>query len=524
MASNKNPLFNKSSPSSKKSKSAAVTSTAIIQAPWKVLIVDDEPEVHTVTKMVLQDFQLKGRGLELIDAYSAAEAREILHTEQEFALALIDVVMENDEAGLQRVKYIREDLNNHSVRLVLRTGQPGYAPEKSVIRDYDINDYKHKTELTETKLHTLMCSVLRSFEDIKRLDQNRLGLEMVIKASANIFETSSLQTFTSAVLMQLMGLIDLCKNAVMVRVSGFSATEDGNSFDILAGVGDFDRFIGSKKDDLPDFIKTLLQKAASQKSNIYERGQLVLYSETMQGNHHLLFLQHHRELTTLDENLIELFCTNVSIAYENHMLRAEIDNTQREIVCILSEAIENRSKESGNHIYRVAEMTSIMARAYGYSDEDAERIKAAAPLHDVGKVSIPDKVLHKPGKLLGEEWDIMKTHVDMGYDLLKSSKRKILEYAAIIAHEHHERWDGDGYPQGLAGDDIHVLGRIVSLVDVFDALSSKRCYKEAWPIDKAVDFIKEGAGTQFDPHMVDLFLANQQQLQQVCQQYSDPLQ
>ncbi|NRB38790.1 MAG: DUF3369 domain-containing protein [Pseudomonadales bacterium] len=522
MASKKNPLFAKKKKSNKGSKTTAAPKPPQTYLDnWKILIVDDEPEVHTVTKMVLQDYQLMGRGLDLYHAYSAAEARDMLKKEKNYALALVDVVMETDEAGLQLVKYIREELKNHHIRLVLRTGQPGFAPEKDVIRDYDINDYKDKTELTEIKLHTLMCSALRSFEDIKRLDQNRIGLEMVINASANIFESSSLQTFTSAVLMQLMGLIDLSNNAVMVTVSGFSATEDKNQFDILAGVGDFDKFIGSKKEELPSHVLTLLEQAVSARRSIYETGQLVLYSETLQGNHHLLFLQHYRELNKLDENLIELFCANVSIAYENHMLRAEIDETQREIVCILSEAIENRSKESGNHIYRVAEMTSILALAYGYSEEEAERIKAAAPLHDVGKVGIPDDVLHKPGKLVGKEWETMKTHVDMGYDLLKSSRRKILEYAAIIAHEHHERWDGDGYPQGLVGDEIHILGRIVSLVDVFDALSSKRCYKDAWPIEKAIDFIKQGAGTQFDPEMVDLFLANQQQLQQVCERFTD---
>jgi len=191
-------------------------------------------------------------------------------------------------------------------------------------------------------------------------------------------------------------------------------------------------------------------------------------------------------------------------------------------VCILGEAIENRSKESGHHIHRVANMTAILAKAYGYSEEETERIRAAAPLHDVGKVATPDDVLHKPGKLSPAEWEIMKQHVDIGYNMLKRSHRKILQYAAIIAHEHHEKWDGSGYPQGLKGDEIHILGRITAMVDVFDALTSVRCYKAAWPIEKALDYIQDQSGKQFDPGVVNLFMENKVPIKAVCEEFSDP--
>ena len=487
MAKNASPLFAKSVEDHIAEQEPAADNVA----PWRVLIVDDEPEVHAVTRMVLRDFELHRRSIELVSAYSATQAREILEKEDDFALCLIDVVMETDEAGLDLVKHIRSERQNMNVRLVLRTGQPGYAPEKDVIRDYDINDYKDKTELTDTKLHTLMCSAFRAYDDIMCLEQNRMGLEMVIDASATIFEANSLQSFTSAVLMQLLSILTPCSNAVMVKVSGFSATQDTDEFQILAGVGDFQPLIGTnKKEKLPDNVKAMIDQAQREKRSVYGEGCLVLCSTTKQGNRHLLYLQHHRELSYLDRRLIELFCGNVSIAYENQMLQQEIEETQREIVCILGEAIENRSKESGNHIYRVAEMTAILAKAHGFSDEETERIKAAAPLHDVGKVGIPDNILHKPGKLDTQEWDVMKTHVNMGYDMLKQSQRKILQYAAIIASQHHERWDGEGYPLGLSKDKIHILGRIVALVDVFDALTSVRCYKDAWPIDKAIENLK----------------------------------
>ncbi len=519
MPQNPNPLF---SQSKVKPKAEQSTPTRDV-IPWKVLIVDDEPEVHAVTAMVLRDFELNQRPIKLVDAYTAADARAILAKENDFALCLIDVVMETNEAGLDLVKHIRSELKNRNVRLVLRTGQPGYAPEKDVIRDYDINDYKDKTELTDTKLHTLMCSAFRAYDDITRLEQNRTGLEMVIAASATIFEASSLQKFTSAVLIQLMALVNPSSSAVMVKASGFSATEETGEFQILAGFGEFQSLIGTnRKEHLPADVKSLLDRAGREKMSVYEQDHLVLFSQTKQGNLHLLYLQHYQELSIMDQRLMELFCGNVSIAYENHMLQAEIEQTQSEIVCILGEAIENRSKESGNHIYRVAEMTAILAKAHGYNIEEIERIKAAAPLHDVGKVGIPDNILHKPGKLDADEWAIMKTHVEMGYNMLKSSQRKILKYAATIAKEHHEHWDGNGYPHGLVGEKIHILGRIVGLVDVFDALTSVRCYKQAWPIETAVDTIKEQSGKQFDPYVVDLFLQNFSAIQTICEEFVDP--
>ena len=518
MATAKNPLF--SNQRKKPSKKVATLQQAATP-PWKILIVDDEPEVHTVTQLVLQDFELMGRGIELHNAYSASEAKTMLQNNHNYALALIDVVMETDEAGLELVKYIRETLEDHHIRLILRTGQPGFAPEKDVIRDYDINDYKDKTELTETKLHTVLCSAFRSYEDIILLDKNRQGLERVIAASASIFDTHSLQSFSIAALEQLTSHISGSHNKDLSDAAGFSAFTHKNAMTFFATSGRFSTKDNNSDNALTDHIKNLQHLAKTQQHSIYEKDHLMLFSQTQQGQQHFLYLHHNCDINPQDESLIDLFASNLSIAFENHTLRAEIEETQREIVCILGEAIENRSKESGNHIHRVAEMTGIMARAYGYNEDDVERIIAAAPLHDVGKVAIPDDVLHKPGKLIDGEWDTMKTHVDIGYDLLKNSNRKILAFAAVIAHEHHERWDGKGYPQGLAGEDIHILGRIVALVDVFDALANKRCYKDAWPIDKAVDFIKEGAGSQFDPNVVHLFMQNQQQLQVVCQRFSD---
>ncbi|PJA43283.1 MAG: phosphodiesterase, partial [Lysobacterales bacterium CG_4_9_14_3_um_filter_62_6] len=176
---------------------------------WKVLIVDDEPEVHNVTRLVLSNFRFEGRAIEFLHAYSAQEARNRLREHDNISVLLLDVVMETDHAGLDLVRFVREELGNHFVRIVLRTGQPGQAPEQSVIADYDINDYKEKTELTAQKLSTMMYATLRAHRDIMTIEANKRGLERVIEASAKIFSLHESHEFASAVLSQLTNLVGM---------------------------------------------------------------------------------------------------------------------------------------------------------------------------------------------------------------------------------------------------------------------------------------------------------------------------
>ena len=493
------------------------------QPAWKVLVVDDEPEVHIVTKFVLGGFEWEGRALKFYDALSAVEAREILEKEKDIAVCLIDVVMESNDAGLKLVKHIRNELHNTQTRIVLRTGQPGYAPEKSVIREYDINDYKDKTELTEIKLHTLMYSALRGYRDIMRLENNKQGLGQVIKASARIFETTSLPKFTSAVLTQLTTLLDLSHDAVFVKVlSGFSAMSGKGEFQVLAAVGDYENIEGSQDlQEIDQNVRAALEKAIQMRRSFYGDDFLVLYSESKLDRQHLLYLKHHDILSDLDRQLIDLFTANMAIAFENHTLRDDLDEAQKEMIYRLSEAVENRSIETGNHIRRVSKTSYLLAKGLGYSEEDAKLLKAAAPLHDIGKIGIPDSILHKPGKLNAEEWEVMKTHVDIGYNMLKKSDRPIMKYAALIARDHHEKWNGEGYPRGAKGEDIHQLGRIVAVADVFDALVNRRCYKGAWAYDDALKLMTEQRGQHFDPEIVDCFMANLSAMKSIQEMYSD---
>jgi len=202
-------------------------------------------------------------------------------------------------------------------------------------------------------------------------------------------------------------------------------------------------------------------------------------------------------------------------------LHKELEQTQREIVYKLGEVGETRSKETGNHVRRVAEYSKLLALKYGLSKKDVNTLFTASPMHDIGKVGIPDEILNKPGRLTSSEWDIMRTHSKIGYDILKTSKREILQAAALVSYTHHEKWDGSGYPKGLKGDEIHIFGRITALADVFDALGSDRCYKKAWEIDKILKYFNNQSGKHFDPKLVDIFMNNLEEFFEIRDLYQD---
>lgn len=202
-------------------------------------------------------------------------------------------------------------------------------------------------------------------------------------------------------------------------------------------------------------------------------------------------------------------------------LHKEIEATQSEIIYKMGEIGESRNKETGNHVRRVAEYSKLLALKSGLSEEESEMIAMASPMHDIGKVAIPDAVLLKPGKLNDEEWAIMRTHSAIGYSVLSGSEYSMLKSAAIIAHQHHEKYNGTGYPNGLKGEDIHIYGRIVAIADVFDALGSDRPYKKGWELEKILELFQQERGEHFDPALVDLFLNHIDEFLAIRDKYQD---
>lgn len=206
---------------------------------------------------------------------------------------------------------------------------------------------------------------------------------------------------------------------------------------------------------------------------------------------------------------------------EASILRNELVETQKEIIVRMGEIGESRSQETGFHVKRVAKYSYLLACLSGIPETEALKLKYASPMHDIGKVAIPDSILLKPGKLTEQEFELMKQHTSIGHNVFKKSKRELLQIAAIIANEHHERWDGSGYPAGKRGTDIHIYGRITAVADVFDALGSDRVYKKAWPLEKIISYMKEERDRQFDGRLVDTFLENLDQFIAIRDEFID---
>ncbi|TAK63288.1 MAG: response regulator [Methylobacter sp.] len=200
----------------------------------------------------------------------------------------------------------------------------------------------------------------------------------------------------------------------------------------------------------------------------------------------------------------------------------ELRRTRLQVVQRLGRAAEYRDNETGNHILRMSHISALLAKAIGWNEADCELILHASPMHDIGKIGIPDHILLKPGKFEPDEWEIMKTHVIIGANILEGDDSDLMKSAGEIALTHHEKWDGSGYPQGLSGEAIPLVGRIAALADVFDALTSARPYKKGWTVEAAVDWIKENRGTHFDPELVDVFMKLLPEILNICDQFSEP--
>jgi len=238
----------------------------------------------------------------------------------------------------------------------------------------------------------------------------------------------------------------------------------------------------------------------------------------------------HNETYVVDAVIIPIFDNkNNIIEYLGIMhditpiikLHEEFEETQREIIYRMGEIGETRSKETGNHVKRVAQYSRLLAKLYGLDQKNIDILFMASPMHDIGKVGIPDNILNKKGKLSPDEWEIMKTHSEIGYSILKNSSRDLLQAASIVSYMHHEKWDGSGYPQGLEKEEIHIFGRITALADVFDALGSDRCYKAAWDLEDILELFKKERGKQFEPKLIDLFFENIEEFLFIRDKYID---
>jgi len=483
------------------------------KAPWKVLIVDDEKIVHDSTKIVLKDFMFDGRHVQFFSAYNSQEAKDILENEDDIAVILLDVVMETEDSGLRLVRYIRNELLNHLVRIVLRTGQPGQAPEESVVIEYDINDYKMKTELTLQRLITTILSALRSYKSLSEIERNRTALQKIVEATNMLHQKKSISNFVTCLISQLTSIYSISEHSFYAR----SLEDEKGIIKIFVGTGRYAKYSNTDIREIPNSkVSNLIDLANSEEPFIIEDGKFIGHHKSINGVDNYVYLEGIHDFEDIDLELFILFSTNISVAFDNIYLSDKLIETQKELIGRLCEVIETRSEETANHVKRVSNVAYFIAKKYGFSDERAELLRMVAPLHDVGKIGIPESILNKPARLTEEEFDFMKRHAIIGNSILKDSGLELLEAGAIVAKEHHERWDGKGYPQGLKGEDIHIYGRMVLIADIFDALSHDRVYKKAWEMSKVIDYFEVNKGKIFDPKLVEIFLEYIDEIQEIA--------
>jgi signal transduction histidine kinase/DNA-binding NarL/FixJ family response regulator len=330
--------------------------------PWKIAIIDDDPAVHDGTRFALYDYVLNGQGLEILSAYSAQEGRELMRAHPDMAVVLLDVVMESEAAGLDLVDYIRNELRNETVRIILRTGQPGQAPERRVIVDYDINDYKAKTELTADKLFTTLTAALRSHQQLQRMVATRRGLEIIIDAAARLFDFRSMQRLAEGVLTQIASLLNVdCAGILVLREEG-----EQSSFSILAGSGCYSRFVGKGGPaELDPTLRQLVQQAFERRVHEFQDERSVLYIGTGSGREVVVILEAGKNLSETDRTLVEVFCSRLSTAFDNVILYEQLQRANAS----LEERVQQRTRELMQANERLAVQSEQLRHANRFKSE-----------------------------------------------------------------------------------------------------------------------------------------------------------
>ncbi|MGZ8329767.1 MAG: ATP-binding response regulator [Rhodoplanes sp.] len=330
---------------------------------WKVVIIDDEPAVHDGTRFALSDYTLNGLGLEILSAYSAEEGRAVMREHPDVAVVLLDVIMETDNAGLDLVDFIRTELKNETVRIILRTGQPGQAPERRVIVDYDINDYKAKTELTADKLFTSLTAALRGYQQLQRMTATRRGLEIIVDAASTLYDFKSIQRLAEGVLTQLGSLLQVdCEGILVCHDDGRTDQEIA----VLAASGCYTSFLGA--DDADAFepeLRKWVDESFRQHRHQFTSRWSALYIGTTSGREVVVVLHARRPLSDTDRTLVELFASKLSIAFDNVILYEQLQEANAR----LEERVNQRTRELTAANRRLAAQWARLQRANAFKRE-----------------------------------------------------------------------------------------------------------------------------------------------------------
>ncbi len=431
----------------------------------KILIVDDSKTIHAELDRLVNEINFEGIQLEVEHSYGYEEFRKVFVPEK-YALVMTDLVMEEEDSGIKVINHVRHTSHDQKTRVVLMTANPEKIPSDFLTKDYDVNAYLDKNRTTEFMTKLTIISMLKTYKDLCALETAVTSLEMV----ATHVHEMNLPELLISTFFQIRTFLSLRDSTITL------------SSEI---------FINGKRIFPPTYVR-------SESVHIENKYVFRIYPL---NNDVRFILYTSRPLNKLEKRYSENLLKNI----ENTLNNKTTSGVEEDIVIMLSKIVEVRSEETGDHVNRVAEISQLLAQAYGFSSEEAKILKGASALHDIGKIGIPDHILNKPAKLDEKEFAIMKEHSLIGFELLRNMTLKVFELGAVIALEHHERWDGTGYPYGLEGNEISLEARVVQVADVFEALTHNRCYRPAWPVEQAIEYMNEMSGRQFDPAMIDVF-------------------
>ena len=460
----------------------------------RILYVEDEPLIRENTKLLLEtifsNVQTASNGIEGFKLYQSGV----------FEIVITDILMP-EMNGVAMVKKIKELNPLQPIIITSACEESSYLLE---LINLGVAQFLLKPIQTENMIKIVHEVVTNIYNQRKvneftaQLKQDLIHQTTLLEQYKEIVDISTIVTKTD-----LQGNI-IYANDAFCKTSGYDSDE------ILSKGHRILRHPDMSSEFYENLWKTILSKQTWTGSikNLKKNGERYITDTTIKP--------------ILDEfgNIIDFISISHDVS-ELFDLNDEIWQTQHEMLSLLGEVGETRSQETGNHVRRVAKYSKLLGELYGLEEEQIRLIYSAAPMHDIGKIGIPDAILLKPGKLDVDEYTVMKTHSNIGYDILKNSNRPLLQAAAIIAHEHHEKWDGSGYPNALDGENIHIYGRIIALADVFDALSCDRVYKKAWPMDKIIELIINERGRHFDPKLVDMFMSNIDQFTEIANKFKD---
>ena len=467
---------------------------------WKILIVDDEPEVHAITKLALSDFSFLGRGLKFYSAHSGAEARELIDTHPDAAIVLLDVVMETDDAGLQVARYIREEANNRFPRIILRTGQPGQAPERTVIINYDINDYKSKTELTAQKLFTAVMSSLRSYRDIMSIDQSRQGLEKVITAATNLYALQSMESFVDGLVQQLSWIIGGARQT-LYATADLSGRAD--RFKVLAAYGD------DAEESHGQSLRSVLPRDALAEVDQVVRTHGIHYGDDFalaycrshcQPQGALLYLNgFSRPLNDDDHHLLQLFAENVQVAHDNVICWQDADRFLATLADDWMTSMQRPSVEAQSW-----PMVDIATRiAQQLIPQEAPNMAGAALLYGKAEGMFQQIQSGQSAATIA----ICQQRINRSLRALSQGEHPATKMAHLALIERSERWDGMGLPHGKEAEQIALSSQIIYIASLL-----QYWFSEDEDDASIITRLESERGRYFAPQLLDYVKKNTSEL------------